>query len=154
MGEALWMIPVVATVVAAVAVVGANAEGAPVQGTPDALAAALANGYALLLDLQFERGSHRLDPSSGSLVLGLARAIGAAPGGYLLGARVAESPDGERNCALAAKRALAIKALLVLEGVSPQRVIAVGYGAARSDDRLAGDAGRCATTRIDVMRVR
>ena len=154
MTQSAWLIALLAVALAAVAIAGRDAVPRPGPFLLDVVAGDLSGGRTVRLDLAFEAGSHRLDASSGPDVLRLARALAAAPGGYLVGAYVDESSDSGCNCVLAAKRALEVKALLVLEGVSPQRIIAAGYVAARPAVRAAENAARRACTRIDVMRVR
>lgn len=119
----------------------------------DRLTRELTAGHAVLLDLAFATRSARLDPASRPRVARLARAINATSGTYLIGAYVDDSGDAEGDQALSGKRAIEVKALLVLEGVPPERVLAAGYGATSPRATVGDGASRRSGARIEVLRV-
>jgi outer membrane protein OmpA-like peptidoglycan-associated protein len=117
---------------------------------PDRLAAEVAAGRAVVRDLRFAADSDELSPASVALVRRLAKAINATTGIFLIEGHVAGSGDGARDQALSERRAAAVKARLVLEGVPPARLMAVGYGSTRP---VAGGATAGASARIELARV-
>jgi outer membrane protein OmpA-like peptidoglycan-associated protein len=139
----------IAHVTTSVSLVGAKAR---LTGQ-DRLANELSTGHAVLLDLDFAAGSHRLEPSARPTVARLARAINATSGAYIIGAYVDDSGNAERDVALSGKRAVEVKALLVLEGVPPKRVVAAGYGAVAPRARAVGSTDRRSRARIEVLKV-
>ena len=104
------------------------------------LAARLATGHAVVRELQFAAGSDQLDESAAAQVKRLAKALAATPGTFLIEGHTEsmDSPDAAR--ALSERRAAAVKAHLVAEGVAAARLLAVGHGAARptGDDEKGG----------------
>lgn len=119
------------------------------QARPDRLSAEVATGHAVISELRFVRNTDDLAPSAVAVVKHLARAINATWGTFLIEAHVDPSGDAAKEQALSERRATAVKARLVLDGVPPARVVAVGYGSTRP---LAGvPAGQSA--RIEVARV-
>ena len=146
----LW---VVTPIVLAIAIAGGSAGAQARQAAHQTLAKELSAGRAVLIDLEFAAGSARLDPSSRPRVVRLARAINATSGTYLIGAYVDDTGDAERDRALSGSRALEVKALLILEGVPPERVVAAGYGAARGNAPECGSSARRCGARIEVLHV-
>ena len=152
MGRAIGIVPLLATAVVATAIAG-GAAGAQAEAVGhEALAGELAAGRAVLRDLEFAAGSHRLEPSSRPRLKRLARAINATSGTYLIEAHVDDTGDAARDHALSERRELEVKALLILEGVPPERLVAVGYGAARPGSPPRGGAHPRGDARIEVAR--
>ena len=141
----------VAAVAITIADAGAGAQQRPTRQRR--LEDELSAGHAVLIDIHFASGSQRLEPSARPRVVRLARAINATSGTYLIGAYVDDTGDAERDQALSEKRAVEVKALLVLEGVPPERVVAAGYGAARAGPKADGADGQRSGARIEVLRV-
>jgi outer membrane protein OmpA-like peptidoglycan-associated protein len=108
-----------------------KALGASQDGKdPADVAAALAQGRAVLRGLRFTEGTAILEPSSGPLIGQIAGALARTPGQFLIEAHV----DGKQSPAaqaLSEQRAAAVKAALVAAGSSPMQLAAVGYGASR-----------------------
>jgi outer membrane protein OmpA-like peptidoglycan-associated protein len=108
-----------------------KALGVVPQGKdPEDVAAALAQGRAVLRGLRFTEGTAILEPSSGPLIGQIAGALARTPGQFLIEAHV----DGKHSPAaqaLSEQRAAAVKAALVAAGSSPMQLAAVGYGATR-----------------------
>ena len=112
---------------------------------PADVAAALAQGRAVLHGLHFTEGTAILEPSSGPLISQIAGALARTPGQFLIEAHV----DGKNPAAaqaLSEQRAAAVKAALVAAGTSPMQLAAVGYGATRPL------AGAKASARIEIAR--
>jgi outer membrane protein OmpA-like peptidoglycan-associated protein len=119
------------------------------DATTSRLAAGLAGGRLVLTELTFAAGSEQLDSGARPLVRRLAAAINASEGAYLIEGHVDDTGDRARDLALSQRRALEVKALLILEGVPPERLVAVGYGATSPP---AGDGGAGQSARIEVAR--
>ncbi len=103
---------------------------APQTGDPDDLAAALAEGRAVLYGVRFTEGTAILEPGSGALISRIAGALARTPGQFLIEAHV-DGRHSPATQALSEQRAAAVKAALVAAGSSPMQLAAVGYGATR-----------------------
>lgn len=106
-----------------------------------ALATQLAAGHAVIRDIRFVANSDQLDESAAAVLKRLARALATTEGTFLIEGHtdLAETPEVAR--ALSEKRAAAVKAHLVAEGVAAARLLAVGYGATRpATDGAPGNA--------------
>ena len=97
---------------------------------PADVAAALAEGRAVLRGLRFTEGTAILEASSGSLIGQIAGALARTPGQFLIEAHV-DGKQSPATQALSEQRAAAVKAALVAAGSSPMQLAAVGYGASR-----------------------
>lgn len=137
--------------------VGAAADGAIArteQGVAgalgrggDALAAQLAGGRAVLPEITFTPNSDQLTPEADGVVRRLAKALADATGVFLIEGHTAPAGDAAAAQLLSERRAAALKARLVGDGVPAARLLAVGYGATRP---AAGGAERSA--RIEIAR--
>lgn len=112
------------------------------------LAEQLGHGRALLPEIRFAPGSDRINRSSSAVLGELARALVATPGVFLIEGHTDASRDAGSAQLLSERRAVAVKAWLVSEGVAAGRLLAVGYGASRP---ARADGKRNA--RIEVTRV-
>jgi outer membrane protein OmpA-like peptidoglycan-associated protein len=108
----------------------------------------LGRGRVVLHEIRFAPGSDRISESSSAPLRELAQALVANPGVYLIESHTNPSSDAESAQLLSERRAAAVKAWLVSEGVAAGRLLAVGYGSSRPgrsrDERNA---------RIEVTRV-
>lgn len=112
------------------------------------LAEQLSQGRVTLREIRFAPGSDRIDESSEAVLRELARALVASAGVFIIEGHT----DMTRNAAaaqlLSERRAVAVKARLVSEGVAAGRLLAVGYGASRPER-----TDRRRNARIEVTRV-
>jgi OOP family OmpA-OmpF porin len=115
---------------------------------PGQLAEELSRGRLVLREIRFAPGSDRIEESSSAKLRELAQALVAIPGVFLIEDHTDRSPDAEVAQLLSERRATAVKARLVSEGVAAGRLLAVGYGASRP---AGTDHKRNA--RIEVTRV-
>jgi outer membrane protein OmpA-like peptidoglycan-associated protein len=112
------------------------------------LAEQLGQGRVVLREIRFVPGSDRIDDSSAVVLRELARALVAKPGVFLIEGHTDISGDAAAGQLLSERRAVAVKAWLVSEGVAAGRLLAVGYGASRPE-RIRGRHN----ARIEVTRV-
>ena len=115
---------------------------------PAALAQQLAQGRLVLREIRFAPGSDRINQSSATVLRDLAQALIENAGVFLIEGHTDAALDGGSAQLLSERRAVAVKARLVSEGVAAGRLLAVGYGASRS----RRDDGRH-NARIEVTRV-
>ena len=115
---------------------------------PAALAQQLAQGRLVLREIRFAPGSDRIDQSAATVLRDLAQALIENAGVFLIEGHTDASPDAASSQLLSERRAVAVKARLVSEGVAAGRLLAVGYGASRPHR----DDGRH-NARIEVTRV-
>ncbi len=115
---------------------------------PAALAQQLAQGRLVLREIRFAPGSDRIDQSSATVLRDLAQALIENAGVFLIEGHTDAGSDGGSAQLLSERRAVAVKARLVSEGVAAGRLLAVGYGASRP----RRDDGRH-NARIEVTRV-
>ena len=115
---------------------------------PAALAQQLAQGRLVLREIRFAPGSDRIDQSAATVLRDLAQALIENAGVFLIEGHTDASPDAASAQLLSERRAVAVKARLVSEGVAAGRLLAVGYGASRP----RRDDGRH-NARIEVTRV-
>lgn len=95
------------------------------------LAEDLADGRATLTAVRFEPGTDKLDASSGASIARLAKVLSALDGLYLLEGHVSPGADPAGEQALSERRAAALKARLVAEGVPVTRLFSMGFGGTR-----------------------
>lgn len=96
-----------------------------------ALAQQLAQGRLVLREIRFAPGSDRIDQSSATVLRDLAQALIENAGVFLIEGHTDAGSDGGSAQLLSERRAVAVKARLVSEGVAAGRLLAVGYGASR-----------------------
>ncbi len=112
------------------------------------LAARLAAGRAVLREIRFEAGAEQLAAGSDAHVVRLARLLAAQAGGFLVEVHVDATADVAADKSLSDRRAMAVKARLVAEGVPVERVFVMGLGATRPPaDGIPGNA------RVEVARL-
>lgn len=115
---------------------------------PAGLAQQLAQGRLVLREIRFAPGSDRINQSSATVLRELAQALIGNAGVFLIEGHTDASADAGSAQLLSERRAAAVKARLVSEGVAAGRLLAVGYGASRP----RRDDGRH-NARIEVTRV-
>ena len=103
------------------------------RGQSTALAEQLGHGRVVLREIRFVPGSDRIDDSSAAVLGELARALVANSGVFLIEGHTDASRDAASGQLLSERRAVAVKAWLVSEGVAAGRLLAVGYGASRPE---------------------
>jgi outer membrane protein OmpA-like peptidoglycan-associated protein len=108
----------------------------------------LVQGRVVLREIRFAPGSDRINQSSSAVLRELAQALTANPGVFLIESHTDPSSDAESAQLLSERRATAVKAWLVSEGVAAGRLLAVGYGSSRP-----GRSGGKRNARIEVTRV-
>ncbi len=129
--------------------------------TSDNLASAVAGGRAVLRAMRFTAGTAVLEPPSQELAVRLAvelkKVLLANPGTYLLSAHVdpiltpAGVPIPSASQQLSERRAAAVKAVLVKNGVLDTQLIALGYGASQPAPEATTD-GMSSSARIEIAR--
>jgi outer membrane protein OmpA-like peptidoglycan-associated protein len=108
----------------------------------------LGRGRVVLREIRFGPGSDRIAASSVTVLRELARALTANPGVFLIEGHTDPSGGAEAGQLLSERRAVAVKAWLVSEGVAAGRLLAVGYGSSRPLG-----TNRKHNARIEVTRV-
>lgn len=102
-------------------------------GGGDHIVADLASGRVSLAELRFIEGTDRLDSTAMPVLQRLADALQTSAGNYLVEAHVASSGNPTADMQLSQRRAVAVKGALISLGVPPERLFAMGYGAAPND---------------------
>ncbi len=102
----------------------------------------------MLREIRFAPGSDRIEESSEVVLRELAGALVASAGVFIIEGHTAAARDAASAQLLSERRAVAVKARLVSEGVAAGRLLAVGYGASRP-----ARADRRRNARIEVTRV-
>lgn len=100
--------------------------------------------------IEFETGSDRIASSKAALLDLTARAAADCPGRLRIEGHTDDTGSAAINDALSQRRAEAVRAALIQRGVSPSRLIAVGYGASRPVGDNATEAGRALNRRIEI----
>jgi outer membrane protein OmpA-like peptidoglycan-associated protein len=127
----------------------AQSSTSPAPGHhPAALAKRLAQGRLVLREIRFAPGSDRINQASEILLRGLAQALVTSPGVFLIEGHTDAASDVASAQLLSERRAAAVKAWLVSQGVAAGRLLAVGYGSSRP-----GRSGGKRNARIEVTRV-
>jgi len=126
----------------------AQAQSPPNGSAAGPLAEQLGRGRVVLREIRFAPGSDRINQSSIAVLRELAQALVASSGVFLIEGHTDASPDAASSQLLSERRAVAVKARLVSEGVAAGRLLAVGYGASRP----AGTEHKH-NARIEVTRV-
>ena len=112
------------------------------------LAEQLGQGRLVIREIRFAPGSDRITEASSAVLRELAEALVANPGVFLIEGHTDAAPDATSAQLLSERRAVAVKARLVSEGVAAGRLLAVGYGASRP-----ARSDRKHNARIEVTRV-
>jgi outer membrane protein OmpA-like peptidoglycan-associated protein len=130
--------------------VGAQSSTSQASGDHPAggLAQQLAQGRVVLREIRFAPGSDRISHSSSPVLQELAQALVASSGVFLIEGHTDPATDAGSAQLLSERRAVAVKAWLVSEGVAAGRLLAVGYGASRP-----GRTNQKHNARIEVTRV-
>ena len=126
----------------------AQAQSPPNGSAAGPLAEQLGRGRVVLREIRFAPGSDRINQSSTAVLRELAQELVASSGVFLIEGHTDAASDAASAQQLSERRAVAVKAWLVSEGVAAGRLLAVGYGASRP---LRTDAKHNA--RIEVTRV-
>ena len=115
-----------------------------------------------LRGVSFATGTALLDTASGAVLRQAARILKSA-GNIPLSIEVAgytdDRGDEESNMRLSVERALAVIDFLIAEGVSAERLHAVGYGESRPKESIAGlsgvalDAARAKNRRVELRAI-
>lgn len=135
-----------------------NAAGAVAgafKGTDDdeaKLAEDLGDGRATVLGIRFAAGTDQLDASSTAAIKRAAKVLAALEGTFLVEGHVAASADPAGDQALSERRAAAVKARLVAEGVPITRLFSMGFGGMRAPPP-AGAAETPNAERIELSRM-
>ncbi len=109
----------------------AQAQSPPNGSAAGPLAEQLGRGRVVLREIRFAPGSDRINQSSIAVLRELAQALVASSGVFLIEGHTDAAPDAGSAQLLSERRAVAVKARLVSEGVAAGRLLAVGYGASR-----------------------
>lgn len=112
------------------------------------LAEQLGQGRVVLREIRFEPGSDRIHESSAVVLRELARELVEKPGVFLIEGHTDASGDAASAQLLSERRAVAVKAWLVSEGVAAGRLLAVGYGASRPERAHGRHNARIEVTRV------
>jgi len=112
------------------------------------LVADLAAGRAVLAEIRFEGASDQLTRDSDPHVEHLAKLLRTQTGRFVIEGHVDDTGNAAGDHTLSEKRAAALKSRLVAAGVPPERLFAMGLGAARPPVDP-----RSSRARIEVARV-
>jgi outer membrane protein OmpA-like peptidoglycan-associated protein len=129
-------------------IVSATGRAQSTAPGPHHMADRLGQGRMVLREIHFLPGSDRINQSSSAVLRELAQALDANPGVFLIESHTNPSRDSESAQLLSERRAAAVKAWLVSEGVAAGRLLAVGYGSSRP-----GRSGGKRNARIEVTRI-
>ena len=121
----------------------------------DPLIAQLANGRAVLPEIQFVASTDQLMPSAAEPIKLLGDALRTVAGVFLVEGHTDDSGDAGVNQALSEKRAEAVKARLIADGIAAERLFAIGYGATRPPEGKVADAASAQSkARIEVAKMK
>ena len=109
-------------------------------------------GRAVLREIRFAGSKDTLMTASDSVVRGLAEALRAFPGDFLIEGHVASSGDANADIARTDRRAAALKSSLVRYGVPSARLVTMGYGATKRP-RALPNGQPAPENRIEVSRI-
>jgi outer membrane protein OmpA-like peptidoglycan-associated protein len=119
----------------------------------DGLQQDLAKGRAVVAGIRFAAGSDQIEPSSASTITRLAKAILGTSGTFLIESHTAATSDATAEQALTDRRASAVKARLVAEGVPAARLFSMGFGATKPPAQQAAKTSAPRADRIEVSRM-
>ncbi|MEZ5945638.1 MAG: OmpA family protein [Hyphomonas sp.] len=104
--------------------------------------------------IEFASASAVIDPSSNELLDRVAAAVKACPGTLRIEGHTDSTGLPDSNMTLSRNRAYAVRNALIARDVSPQRLVAEGYGASRPIAVNTSPAGRSRNRRIEIRVVR
>lgn len=104
--------------------------------------------------IEFDPGSDRIASSKAALLDLTARAAADCPGTLRVEGHTDTTGGAAINESLSRRRAEAVRAALIQRGVTPDRIIAVGYGPAKPVGDNATEEGRALNRRIEIRIVR
>lgn len=104
--------------------------------------------------IQFASNSARIDQSSAQLISSIADAAKTCPGSLRIEGHTDKTGNAAKNDELSARRAEAVRAALVNNGVSADRLIARGYGSRVPIADNNTSQGRALNRRIQIKVVR
>ena len=113
----------------------------------------LAKGRAVIAGIRFAAGSDVIAPSSAATITRLAKAILATPGSFLVESHIAAGNDATADQALTDRRAAAVKARLVAEGVPAGRLFSMGFGGTKPPAPTDGKSSAARADRIEISRM-
>ncbi len=112
----------------------------------------LADGRAVAMGVVFVSKTEQLEPSSRAAIKRLAKVLAGLQGPYLVEGHVAPSADPAADQALSERRAAAVKAGLVADGIPVTRLFSMGFGGMRPP--LPASDGRTPNAdRIEISRM-
>jgi len=113
----------------------------------------LAKGRAVVAGIRFAAGSDEIAPSSAAAITRLAKAILATTGTFLVESHTAATNDPTADQAMTDRRATAVKARLIAEGVPAARLFSMGFGATKPPAPPAAKTSAARADRIEVSRM-
>ncbi len=123
------------------------------HGLPEVEAALETRCRVELSGIYFDFNSAEIDPASDRTIASLARMLGRHPGwAVVIEGHTDSVGSPAANRTLSERRAEAVRARLVADGVSPTRLRAVGYGAQRPRESNATIEGRARNRRVELVR--
>ncbi|HEX5007049.1 MAG TPA: OmpA family protein [Hyphomonadaceae bacterium] len=122
---------------------------APSPSTCDAfMSALLANST-----IEFDKSSAVVRPANAQLIDGIVRIAATCPGTLRIEGHTDNAGSPKMNAALSRQRARAVRDALIQRGISPDRISAEGFGAARPIADNGDEAGRARNRRIEIRVV-
>jgi outer membrane protein OmpA-like peptidoglycan-associated protein len=109
-------------------------------------------GRLVLPEIQFEGARDTLTVAADSVIRRISRALSEVPDAFLIEAHTAPTADAAADLSRTDRRAAAVKARLVAYGISPTRLITMGYGATKAP-RQSPDGHPVSRNRIEVSRI-
>jgi OOP family OmpA-OmpF porin len=134
-----------------------RAAPAPVAPAPAAPPAELpaVNATLVLKNVSFRPNSAQLPPEAHADLDAVAQGIQAIPTArWEIGGYTSSMGNPARNQALSRRRALAVRAYLIQQGVPASRLVAVGYGVQNPVASNTTVAGRRQNMRVEIKRLR
>jgi outer membrane protein OmpA-like peptidoglycan-associated protein len=122
----------------------------------DNLAMAVQSGKAELRMMRFIGNTEVLDATGRGLVKQLAGVLNATPGNFLIQAHTDLLPspaDPGATQVLSERRAAAVKAALISNGVAEGRLKALGYGASSPKPEVPPEGGLPSSARIEIWKM-
>lgn len=119
----------------------------------DGLEQGLAKGRVIVPGIRFAAGSDQIEPSSAATITRLAKAILATTGTFLVESHTAATSDVTADQALTDRRASAVKARLIAEGVPAARLFSMGFGATKPPAQTTAKTSAARADRIEISRM-